>query len=87
MSRFLHQPRQIISVVTVQTADRSSAVAVALAVVSEVLNVRSRHPLANGTVVTDLMRRLIEPGVPLVLGAARSAPRRHMAHARLRREP
>ena len=38
-----HTAEQIISVVTVQTADRSSAVAVALAVVSEAL----RRPAAS----------------------------------------
>ena len=38
-----HTAEQIISVVTVQTADRSAAVAVALAVVSEAL----RRPAAS----------------------------------------
>ena len=40
-----HTAEQIISVVTVQTADRSAAVAVALAVVSEAL----RRPAASSS--------------------------------------
>ena len=43
--------------------------------------VRPRHPAAERTVVADLVRRPVEPGVPVVLGAARPAPQRHMAHA------
>jgi hypothetical protein len=39
-----HTAEQIISVVTVQTADRSAAVAVALAVVSEALKCPSALP-------------------------------------------
>jgi len=31
--------------------------------------------------VADLVRWLVEPGVPVVLGAARAAPERDMAHA------
>ena len=69
-----HTASQIISIVTVLAADRPAAVAVTLAVVSDALSVRPRHPSADGTAVTDLMRRLIEPGVPVVLGAARPAP-------------
>ena len=31
--------------------------------------------------MADLVRRLVEHGVPVVLGTARPAPQRHMAHA------
>jgi len=74
--RSLHQARQVISVVTVQTAGRSSAVAAALDVMSEALNVRSCHPAAERTVLADLVRRLTESGVPVVPGAAPPAPQR-----------
>ena len=53
-----HTASQIISIVTVLAADQPAAVAVALAVVSDALNVRSRHPPADGTAVADLVRRL-----------------------------
>jgi hypothetical protein len=43
--------------------------------------VRPCRPAADRTVVAHLVRRLGERGVPVVLGAARSAPQRHMAHA------
>ena len=76
-----HTPGQIISVVTVETADRSSAVASPWRSCPKRSGVRPRHPAAERTVVADLMRRLVEPGVPVVLGAARPAPQRHMAHA------
>ena len=36
--------------------------------------VRPRHPAADRTVVVDLVRRLAEPGIPVVLVAARPAP-------------
>ncbi len=77
-----HTARQIISIVTVTVpaADRPAAVAVALAVVSDALKRRLRHLSADGTAVPDLMWRLIEPGVPVVLGAARPAPQRQVAH-------
>ena len=75
-----HTASQIISIVTVLAADQPAAVAVALAVVSDALKVRSCHPAADGTAVADLMRRLIEPGIPVVLGAARPAPQRQVAH-------
>jgi hypothetical protein len=69
-----HTARQLISIVTVPAADQPAAVAVALAVVAEALEVRSCRPAADGTVAADLMRWLVEPGVPVVLGAARPAP-------------
>lgn len=69
-----HTGRQLISVVTVLAADQSAAVAVALAVVSEALDVWSCRPAADGTVAADLMRWLVERGVPVVLGTARPAP-------------
>jgi hypothetical protein len=34
--------------------------------------------------VADLVGRLVEPGIPVVLGAARRAPQRRMTHARPR---
>ncbi len=43
--------------------------------------VRPRRPAAERTLVADLVRGLVEPGVPVVPGAARPAPQRHMAHA------
>ena len=76
-----HTASQIISIVTVLAANQPAAVAVALAVVSDaLLSVRSRHPPADRTAVADLVRRLVEPGVPVVLGAARPAPQRQVAH-------
>jgi hypothetical protein len=75
-----HTASQVISIVTVLAAGRPAAVAVALAVVFDAL----RSPVASSTRWQDgvphLMRRLIEPGVPVVLGAARPAPQRQVAH-------
>ena len=68
-----HTARQFISVVTVPAADRSGAAAVALAVVAEALEARPGRPAADGTVAADVMRRLVEPGIPAVFGAARPA--------------
>jgi hypothetical protein len=69
-----HTARQLISIATVQTADQAAAVAVPLAVVAEALDVRSCRPAADGTIAADLMRWLVEPGIPVVLGTARPAP-------------
>ena len=66
--------RQLISIVTVPAIDQPGVVAVALAVVAEALQVRSCRPAADGTVATDLMRWLVEPGIPVALGTARPAP-------------
>jgi hypothetical protein len=68
-----HTARQFISVVTVPAADRSGAAAVALAVVAEALEARPGRPAADGTVAADVMRRLVEPGIPAVFGTARPA--------------
>jgi hypothetical protein len=43
-------------------------------------SVRLRHPPADRTVISDLMRRFIELGVRVVLGAAHAAPQRQVAH-------
>jgi hypothetical protein len=59
-----HTAGQIVSIITVLAADQPAAVAVAVAVVSDALKRPVGHPSADGTVVTDLMRRLIEPGGP-----------------------
>jgi hypothetical protein len=68
---------RLISIVTVQSANPAAAVAVALAIVSEAL-ARSCRPAADGTTASDLMRWLIERGIPVVLGTARPAPQSHM---------
>jgi hypothetical protein len=75
-----HTWDKIISVVTVQTPDRSSAASVALAVVSEALSARPRHPAADRP-MAQVMRRLVEHGVPVVLVAAPAAPQGHVPHA------
>ena len=49
-----HTAVQIISIVTVETTDSSSAVATALAVVSSTLDTRLYHPAPEQTVVADL---------------------------------
>src|SRR5205823_2533605 len=72
---------QIISIVTVLAANQPAAVAVALAVVSDAL----KRPVvsstrADRTAVADLVRRLVEPGVPMVPGAAPPAPQHQVAH-------
>ena len=67
-----HTARQFISVVTVPAAGRSGAAA-ALAVVAEALEARPGRPAADGTVAADVMRRLVEPGIPAVFGTARPA--------------
>ena len=51
-----------------------AAAAVTLAIMSEALDVRSCRPAADGTVAAGLMRWLVEPGIPVVLGTARPAP-------------
>ena len=62
-----HTARQIISTVTGLAADQPAAVAVAVAVVSDALSIRSRHPPADRTATADPVRRLAEPGVPMGL--------------------
>jgi len=47
---------QIISTVTVLAADQPATVAVALAVVSDTLSIRSGRPPADATAVADLVR-------------------------------
>jgi hypothetical protein len=74
-----HTASQIVSIVAVLAADQPAAVAVALAVVSDALNVRSCHSPADGTAVIDLVRRLIEPGIPVVFDA-HPAPWRKVPH-------
>lgn len=73
-----HTAEQIISVVTVLAVDQPAAVAVALAVVSDALKRPMRHPPVDRTDVADLVRRLVEPDVPMVLSAARPVPQRHV---------
>ena len=68
-----HTARQFISIVTVPAADQPGAAAVALAVVAEALEARPCRPAADGTVAADVMRWLVEPGIPAVFGAARPA--------------
>jgi hypothetical protein len=67
-----HTAEPVMSVVTVQTADQS--VAVALAVMSEALKRPAVSPIRRRPVMADLVRQLVEPGVPAVFGAARPAP-------------
>jgi hypothetical protein len=77
----VHTAEQIISVVAVQTADRFAAAAIALAVVWEARSgARLRHPPAERTAMTDLVRWFVERGVMVALGA-RPVPQRHMARA------
>jgi len=74
-----HTWEKIISIVAVEAPDRSSAVTVALAVVSGAqASGRVIQPLRGGGRV---MRRLVEHGVPVVLVAARAAPQCQMTHA------
>jgi hypothetical protein len=68
-----HTAGQIVSVVTVLAVDQPAAVAVALAVVSDALKRPVASSTADGPAVPNLMRRLIEPDVPVVFGAARPA--------------
>jgi hypothetical protein len=75
-----HTASQTISIVTVLAADQSAAVAVALAVVSDALNHPVAYPSADRAAVADLVRRLAEPDVPVVPGAAHTAPQRQVAH-------
>ena len=69
-----HTASQIVGVVTILVADQPTAVTVALAVVSDPL----KRPIASSTrdqiAVADMVRRLVEPGAPVVLDAARAAP-------------
>lgn len=65
-----HTAGQIVSVVTVLAVDQPAAVAVALAVVSDALKRPVVSSTADGPAVPNLMRRLIEPDVPVVFGAA-----------------
>jgi hypothetical protein len=66
-----HTAEKIIGIVTALAADQPAAVAIALAVVSDALSVRLRHPRTDWTAVADLIRRLVGPGISVVLGAAR----------------
>jgi hypothetical protein len=52
--------------VTVLATHQPAAVAVALAVVSDALKLPVVSPTVDGPAEPNLMRRLIEPGVPVV---------------------
>ena len=76
-----HTAEKIISIVTVQAVDRPAAVAIALAVVSEALRRPAASPSRWRTAVADLVWRLVERRIPVILGAARPAPNSHMTQA------
>ena len=65
----------MVSIVTVLAAEQPAAVAV-----SDALRCPAVSSTADGTAVTDLMRRLIESGIPVVLSAACPAPQRQVTH-------
>ena len=74
-----HMVSQIISTISMVAVDQSAAVAVALAVVSDALKRPMRHLPVDRTDVADfVVRRLVEPDVPMILSAARPVPQRRV---------
>jgi hypothetical protein len=71
-----HTAEKIISVVTVETSHQQSPSPWPWSLRRS--RVRPCHPAADGMPVADLVRCLIEPGIPVILGAAHLAPECHM---------